>query len=122
MAFTSLPLRGLVDLVSKSGLTYGRFLLSAVRVNGWSAQCLDLFLPLQLPGSQKKKNAANPPFLLHHFSQRISTYIPHGVKCNHCLIDLAALYKSLRQDAREAILYAAERTGEASVNGCDYQM
>lgn len=72
--------------------------------------------------AHKRKKRCQSTLSTASLPQRIFTYIPHGVKCNHCLIDLAALYKSLRQDAREAILYAAERTGEASVNGCDYQM
>lgn len=58
---------------------------SAVHINDNSEQCLDLFLTLTLPGSQKKKHCWSN-ISIAHFSQRVSTCIPRWVKCDCCLI------------------------------------
>lgn len=87
----------------------------------YSEQCLNLFYTFLLPGLQKKKMLST-----QHFYSVLLPKAFHihscGVQHDCCFIAHSNTIQQSRQDARQAILYAAERTREVSVNRCNYQM
>lgn len=94
---------------------------SAKRMNGYSEQCLRLFLTLTLPGSQKTKCC---------WSDISITLFPKGFRVHSLLGGMQLLFNSTEQhyttvgDRMQERQYCTQLRGtrEANVNRCNYQM